>query len=139
MKKIVLLLLVVLTTLGLSAKNPVKTVTIQTNGKCGRCANVMKTSVPTFQGVQTCVYDMATAKITVTYDTKVTTPDAIRQGISKLGYDADAVKANPEARAKLPACCRGEAKCGGDAKSNTKADEHKCGQSTEKAGCCGKH
>ncbi|MBO7490853.1 MAG: cation transporter [Bacteroidales bacterium] len=121
MKKIMLLLLVVITSLGLSAQST-QNVTIQTNGKCGRCAKVMQTAVPTFEGVQACSYDMATAKLTVSYDPKLTTADAIRKGVSKLGYDADKVKADAEARAKLPACCRGEAQCGGEAK----AGEHKC-------------
>ncbi len=122
MKKIMFLLLVVMTTLGLSAQST-QNVTIQTNGKCGRCAKVMQTAVPTFEGVQACVYDMATAKLTVSYDPKQTTADAIRKGVSKLGYDADNVKADAEARAKLPACCRGEAQCGG---GEAKAGEHKC-------------
>lgn len=121
MKKIMLLMLVVITSLGLSAQST-QNVTIQTNGKCGRCAKVMQTAVPTFEGVQACSYDMATAKLTVSYDPKQTTADAIRKGVSKLGYDADNVKADSEARAKLPACCRGEAQCGGEAK----AGEHKC-------------
>ena len=114
-------MLVVITSLGLSAQST-QNVTIQTNGKCGRCAKVMQTAVPTFEGVQACSYDMATAKLTVSYDPKQTTADAIRKGVSKLGYDADNVKADAEARAKLPACCRGEAQCGGEAK----AGEHKC-------------
>lgn len=121
MKKIMLLLLVVMTTLGLSAQST-QNVTIQTNGKCGRCAKVMQTAVPNFEGVQACTYDMATAKLTVSYDPKQTTAEAIRQGVSKLGYDADNVKADAEARAKLPACCRGEAQCG-----EAKGGEHKCG------------
>jgi hypothetical protein len=55
---------------------------------------------------------METSKLTVTYDSKKTDANAIRQGISKLGYNADAVKADADARAKLPACCRAEKKTG---------------------------
>ena len=127
------LVLVVMTTLGLSAQST-QNVTIQTNGKCGRCAKVMQTAVPNFEGVQACTYDMATAKLTVSYDPKQTTADAIRKGVSKLGYDADNVKADAEARAKLPACCRGEAQCGGEAKAN--AGEHKCQGHQEGAHKC---
>jgi len=131
MKKLMILFMVVMTTLGLSAQT-MKEVTIQTNGKCGRCARTMQTAVPTFEGVESCSYDMATAKITVKYDAKKTNEKAIRTGISNLGYDADKVKANADARAKLPACCRGEAKCGsakeGDHKcaGEAKSGEHKC-------------
>jgi Copper chaperone len=67
--------------------------------------------VPFFKGVKEYTYDPATVKLTVTYDTKKTTADQIRKQISDLGYDADNVKANEAARAKLPACCRKES-CG---------------------------
>lgn len=89
------------------------TVTIQTNASknCKSCINRFKENVPFFKGVKEYTYDPATVKLTVTYDTKKTTADQIRKQISDLGYDADKVKANPAARAKLPACCRKES-CG---------------------------
>ena len=59
-------------------------------------------------------YDQKTAKLTINYDAKKTNPDQLRQQISKLGYNADNVKADAAARAKLPACCRVEKSgCGG--------------------------
>ena len=89
------------------------TITIQTNASknCKSCINRFKENVPFFKGVKEYTYDPATVKLTVTYDTKKTTADQIRKQISDLGYDADKVKANPAARAKLPACCRKES-CG---------------------------
>ena len=89
------------------------TVTIQTNASknCKSCINRFKENVPFFKGVKEYTFDPATVKLTVTYDTKKTTADQIRKQISDLGYDADKVKANPAARAKLPACCRKES-CG---------------------------
>ena len=89
------------------------TITIQTNASknCKSCINRFKENVPFFKGVKEYTFDPATVKLTVTYDTKKTTADQIRKQISDLGYDADKVKANPSARAKLPACCRKES-CG---------------------------
>ena len=122
MKRLILLALVSLITLGASAqqskaasKNE-QTVTIQTNGVCQKCADKFKENVPYFKGVKSYNYDMKTAKLTITYDSKKTNPDQLRQQISKLGYNADDVKADPAARAKLPACCRAEKSssgCGG--------------------------
>jgi len=89
-----------------------KTVVIQTNGVCGMCKERFMDNVPFFKGVKDCQYDLATAKLTVTYDSKKTTVEAIRQGISKLGYNADDVIADEAARAKLPACCRAAKKAG---------------------------
>ena len=66
-----------------------------------------------------------TAKLTVTYDAAKTSPAQLRTSISKLGYNADNVKADAAARAKLPSCCT-SSKAGG------------CGHS---GGCggCGHH
>ena len=122
MKRLILLALVSLITLGASAqqtkaasKNE-QTVTIQTNGVCQKCADKFAENVPYFKGVKSYNYDMKTAKLTITYDSKKTNPDQLRQQISKLGYNADDVKADAAARAKLPACCRAEKSasgCGG--------------------------
>lgn len=96
-----------------SKASTLTTITIQTNASknCKSCVNRFKENVPFFKGVKDYTFDTATAKLTVTYDTKKTSADQIRKQISDLGYDADKVKANEAARAKLPACCRKES-CG---------------------------
>ena len=101
------------TTAAQSKSSTYATITIQTNASknCKSCINRFKENVPFFKGVKEYTFDPATVKLTVTYDTKKTTADQIRKQISDLGYDADKVKANPAARAKLPACCRKES-CG---------------------------
>lgn len=118
MKKLILLALVSLITLGANAQKPKttsneQTVTIQTNGVCQKCADLFKDNVPYFKGVKTYSYDLKTAKLTITYDSKKTNPDQLRKQISKLGYNADDVLADPAARAKLPACCRVDKTQGG--------------------------
>ncbi|MBQ6156169.1 MAG: cation transporter [Bacteroidales bacterium] len=118
MKRIIILALVSLITLGVSAQKTAskneQTVTIQTNGVCQKCADKFKENVPYFKGVKSYTYDQKTAKLTINYDAKKTNPDQLRQQISKLGYNADNVKADAAARAKLPACCRVEKSgCGG--------------------------
>ena len=141
MKRIIILALVSLITLGVSAqtnktasKNE-QTVTIQTNGVCQKCADRFKENVPYFKGVKSYTYDMQTAKLTITYDTKKTNPDQLRQDVSKLGYNADNVKADPAARAKLPACCRAEKGAGGCAGHG---GGHSCGNhGAEQKSCAG--
>lgn len=118
MKKIIILAIAAIITLGANAQQSKsvskgeQTVTIQTNGVCQKCADKFKENVPYFKGVKSYTYDMKTAKLTITYDSKKTNPDQLRTEVSKLGYNADNVKADPAARAKLPACCRAE-KSGG--------------------------
>ena len=68
--------------------------------------------------------------MTIAYDSKKTNPDLLRQQISKLGYNADNVKADPAARAKLPACCQVDQKPG---------QESGCsGHDANKGGCSGR-
>ena len=119
MRKIFITCLIILATCMAHAQScglhemGIDTITIQTNASknCKSCVNRFKENVPFFKGVKDYTFDTATAKLTVTYDTKKTTADQIRKQISDLGYDADKVKANEAARAKLPACCRKES-CG---------------------------
>lgn len=124
MKKLILMALMAVVTL--SAYAQMQSVTIQTNAslKCQKCIDRFKENVPFFKGVKDYTYDASTAKITINYDAKKTNPDILRKEISKMGYDADAVKADPAAREKLPACCKNSGTCGHAA--NAAAPEHKC-------------
>lgn len=144
MKKLILLAFVSLITLGLSAQQSKtaskgeQTVTIQTNGVCQKCADKFKENVPYFKGVKSYSYDMKTAKLTVHYDAKKTNPDQLRQEISKLGYNADNVKADAAARAKLPACCRaekGSGCCSGGGHSSGNHGGQGCGNHGNGQGC----
>ncbi|MBQ7490072.1 MAG: heavy-metal-associated domain-containing protein [Bacteroidales bacterium] len=127
MKKIALLLLAFTVLFGVNAqtKKDVQTIVIQTNGVCGKCQEKIMGNIPYEKGVTDCNYDMKTSKVTVTYNPSKTNPDNIRQAISKLGYDADDVKADAAARAKLPACCRAEkGSCGAAKDANGHCPGH---------------
>lgn len=117
MKKLLTFLIVVLMGLTVFAqKAETQTITIQTNGTCEHCKKVMMENVPQWKGVEKCSYDLKTAKLTITYQPQKTSPETLRTAISQLGYDADNVKADAEARAKLPSCCTQANKgqgCGG--------------------------
>jgi len=58
------------------------------------------------KGVKAVELDDKTKIVTITYKTAKTDPKKLREAISKLGYDADDVEADPKAYAKLPACCK---------------------------------
>lgn len=57
-------------------------------------------------GVNSVVIDGKANTITVKYRPKQTNPDKIRTVISKSGYDADSVKADPKSVEKLDGCCK---------------------------------
>lgn len=109
MKKYFLTLLIaVIGVTAFAQKSKTETITIQTNGVCGKCKDIFAENIPYFKGITDYSYDMETAKVKVTYNPQKTNPDEIRKGISHLGYNADNIKADAKAREKLPACCRTE-------------------------------
>ena len=149
MKRIVLFSLVLMLVFGASAQDAKKAnvvsgkaqteaknnqngyeiIEIQTNGTCQKCQELIMSNAPFWKGVKDCRYDMKTSKVRVVYDPTTTTPHRIRQAISKLGYDADDVKADAEARAKLPESCRTEKNnttCSGDHKNCSHSCSHSC-------------
>jgi len=83
-----------------------ETIIIQTNAYSIKSNAIFEENIPHAKGVKAIQFDENTSQIAVAYDPKKTTPDAIRAEIAKLGFDADKVKANEQARSKLPAECK---------------------------------
>lgn len=61
------------------------------------------------KGIKNSELDLETKIATVTYNPAKTSPVEIRKIISKLGYDADTIPADPKAYEKLPPCCKKDA------------------------------
>lgn len=74
--------------------------------ECETCGLKFKTEMLKINGVK--MYELDDKKMTFTiyYNPKKTTLQAIKEGISKLGYDADEVKATSEGIASLDGCCK---------------------------------
>jgi len=92
-----------------SAQDPdpkVKEIKIQTSAVCGMCEDRLESNLVFEKGVKSVELDDKTKVLTITYKTSKTDPDKLREAVSKLGYDADDVEADPKAYAKLPACCK---------------------------------
>jgi copper chaperone CopZ len=87
------------------------TVKIMTSGICEMCKETIETALAYEKGVKKSDFDVESHIVTVTYNTEKTSPDKIRLAISKAGYDADDVKADPKAYDKLDECCKKGAKC----------------------------
>jgi copper chaperone CopZ len=93
---------------------PPKTLVIQTNAQCGMCKASIEKQLNALDGVKEAVLDLETKQVTVTYKGKKVDEAKLRQAISAAGYQADDVAPNPDAQAKLMACCQPkEAKAGG--------------------------
>lgn len=82
------------------------TVKILTSAVCGSCKTRIESNMAYEKGIISVVLDVDTKICTIIYKTDKTNPDKLRQAISKIGYDADSVFADPKAYEKLPACCK---------------------------------
>ncbi|MCP1995560.1 heavy-metal-associated domain-containing protein [Flavobacterium sp. HSC-61S13] len=74
--------------------------------ECETCGQTFKSTLYKLSGVRQFDIDQEANTITVYYSPKKVSLDQIRQAISKMGYDADDVKADPEVYAKLDGCCK---------------------------------
>jgi periplasmic mercuric ion binding protein len=112
LKKITVLLLIIVAGIFFSAKGMAQdvqktdTVKILTSAVCGSCKARIEKNVAYEKGVTDVVLDVDTKVCTIVYKTAKTDPDKLRLAISKIGYDADSVPADPVAYEKLPPCCK---------------------------------
>lgn len=106
-----LALLLSMSTMGM-AQDKLETITIKTSivcdhcMKCDDCGYNIETSIRKAKGIRKVKINPDESTVEVTYRTDVTTPEQIRIALSKSGFDADDVKADPEAYAKLDGCCK---------------------------------
>ena len=73
---------------------------------CETCGLKFKTEMLKIKGLKMYELDDKAMTFTVYYNTKKTNLQKIKEAISKLGYDADEVKADPESVQKLDDCCK---------------------------------
>ena len=73
---------------------------------CETCGMIFKTEMLKIKGVRTYELGDEDMTFTVFYNEKKTDLQTIKVAISKLGYDADEIKADPEAYKGLDDCCK---------------------------------
>ena len=103
-----LVLVAMLSVFGFTASAQKTTIEIKTSAVCGTCKSSIEKALKSTSGVKSAKLDVKTKVVTVTYDAGKTDPAKIREAISKVGYDADDVKADPAAYSKLHECCKKE-------------------------------
>lgn len=74
--------------------------------QCETCGDKFNKDLYNEDGIKRVDVDSKANTITVVYDTRKTDIGKIRVMISKLGYDADEVKADLAGLAKLDGCCK---------------------------------
>jgi copper chaperone CopZ len=74
--------------------------------QCGSCSSTIYSAVKKAGGIKFTSINPEKNTITVTYKPALTTPDKIRKALSEAGFDADDIKAIPQACEKLDDCCK---------------------------------
>lgn len=74
--------------------------------ECETCGLKFKTEMLKIKGIKMYELDDKAMTFTVYYNAKKTNLQTIREAISKLGYDADDVKATSDGIASLDGCCK---------------------------------
>lgn len=98
-------------------KGGLQTATIPTpTVQCAECKKRIENYVSREEGVKTVLVDYKKKTTTVTYAVERTNIENVKTAIANAGYDADDVKAEPDAYNKLPLCCKKPEDGGGHAK-----------------------
>ena len=82
------------------------TLKIKTSAVCEMCKYAIEKDMEFEKGIKTAELDVATKMLLITYNPKKTNADILRKAVTKVGYDADGLLANPKAYEDLPECCK---------------------------------
>lgn len=74
--------------------------------ECETCGGNFKSNMLKIKGVKMYELDEKNMTITVFYNTQKTNLDTIKSAISKMGYDADDIKADASGVSQLDDCCK---------------------------------
>ena len=86
------------------------TIRIKTSSICEQCKERIENDLSFEKGIKSSNLDLKTKIVTVVYNPKKTDEQRIRVAITKIGYDADTMKADQKSFRKLPDCCKHESK-----------------------------
>lgn len=105
MKKLISAIFLLFFTSGIHAQSN-DTMMIKTSAVCETCKENIEKYLSYEKGIRSSQLDVESKMLTVVYDPKKTEPAKIRQAVTKSGYDADSLKADPKAFNRLPDCCK---------------------------------
>ena len=104
---IVLFGLVSLSVFGQALQNgKYETVTLNVPGVCNMCKARIETSSYDVAGVKSVKWDLETEVLTAVIHKQKASRQKIADALAAVGYRSELAKADPEAYAKLPDCCK---------------------------------
>ena len=111
MKNAILFTLMLVPSLLMAQDKKLSTLDVRTSSVCGMCEETIENGLIYEKGVKSVDLDLTTGIIHVEYDARKTDADKLHTAVTKMGYSADDIPADPKAFADLPACCQKEG-CG---------------------------
>jgi copper chaperone CopZ len=106
-------LLILVLTFSFSASAKDTTQVYKTSVLCDMCKDRIERELVFEKGVKEVTVNIEKKLVTVKYNMDKTTSLKIKKAISKMGYRADDIAADPKGFKKLPKCCQAEG-CGKD-------------------------
>ena len=79
---------------------------IQVTGVCGMCKRRIETAAYGISGVKSAAWSAEKQALTVAYDAKKATNEAIQKRVASAGHDTEKIKADDKAYGNLPGCCK---------------------------------
>ena len=104
--KIIVTIIAVQIIIALNVQAQNDTLKIQTSAVCETCKETIEHDLSFVKGIVSSDLRVKTHELTVIYDPKKIDANKIRTEVTKIGYDADSLKADPKAFKKLPECCK---------------------------------
>ena len=92
MKKIILILTVLVTTVTFSQNKNAKA-SMEVDGVCGMCKERIEKAAIRTKGVKSAVWNVDTHELKLIYDARKTNLDSIRKKITAVGHDTKGIKA----------------------------------------------
>ncbi len=90
----------------ITANAQTDSVSIKTSAVCGTCKETIEHDLSFVKGIISSNLDVKSHLLSVVFDPGKIDVSKIREEVSKIGYDADSVKADPKAFKRLPDCCK---------------------------------
>lgn len=100
------MLMCTLSVFGQQKKSKIDTAYINTSALCGDCKERIESALNFQKGVKYADLNLETKIATCVYKPSKVTLDELRLALVRVGYDADDMKADPEAVKLLPKCCQ---------------------------------
>jgi cation transport ATPase len=110
MKKIIIILLTVLTVNAVQAQEKKESKIIETSfkvdGVCGECKERIEDAAMHTKGVKTASWDKKTKMLDLVYNSSKVDITAIKLAVAAKGHDSEDHKSDTTVYSKLPGCCK---------------------------------